>query len=443
MDINLGYRFLLVFLIIALNAFFSGAEVSLLSVRQSRLKQMAEEGVVGAQAALSLLANPERLLSVVQVGVTIASLALGWAGEDTVFAVLAGWLQPMVNPATERVVHGVAFTLSFLLITYAHVVLGEVVPKNLSIEHSDRLAVMVSPALLVFYRVVGPFVTVIERSATWVSRLIGLRGESAGAGHSREELKYIVTASHRHGYLDEFEEKALTRLLEIREYSAREIMVPRHSFVSAPLDADLDELLTIFNEHKYSRLLIYERDPEQIRGILYAKDLLEIWHQRRIAKEKRRQAPRFDILRFLKTPAVVPETKPLVQLIDTFRMSHVHLALVVDEFGSVTGLITLEDVLEQVFGEIEDEHDVRLPPLPVVWDALDLDGSITIRDLETQHEIELPVNAGFETLAGFLLYRLGSIPKSGDEVLYGDFKFTVEEMDRNRIAKVRVEKTVS
>jgi CBS domain containing-hemolysin-like protein len=440
MDINLGYRFLLVSLIIALNAFFSGAEVALLSVRQSRLKQKADEGVVGAQAALSLLSNPERLLSVVQVGVTIASLGLGWAGEDTVFAVLSAWMQPLMTPANQYWLHGVSFAVSFLIITYAHVVLGEVVPKNLSIEHSDRIAMLVSPALLVFYRVAGPFVTIIERSAAGLSRAIGLKGEATGAGHSSEELKFIVRASRWHGYLEDFEERTIVRLLEIRDYSAREIMVPRHEFISVPAEATLDELLRIFHEHKYSRILVYDREPEHIVGIVYAKDLLEVWHARRASRERRRPVPAFDLKRLLKSPPVVPETKPLIQLIDAFRMSHVHLALVVDEFGSVTGLVTLEDVLEQVFGEIEDEHDTGPPPMPVVWDELDLDGSINIRDLEMQHGIQLPVNAGFETLAGFLLYTLGSIPAAGETVSHGDLRFTVMEMERNRIAKVRVEK---
>jgi CBS domain containing-hemolysin-like protein len=443
MDIDPGYRFLLVFLILALNAFFAGAEVSLLSVRQSRLKQMASEGVVGAQAALSLLANPERLLSVVQVGVTIASLGLGWAGEDTVFALLAGQLRPLMTPETEAWLHGAAFAVSFLLITYAHVVLGEVVPKNLSIEHADRLAVLVASPLLLFYRVSGPFVTVIERSAALVSRAIGLKGEATGAGHTPEELKFIVASSRRHGQLEDFEEKAIGRLLDIRDYSAREIMVPRHEFVSAPVEAGLDELLEIFNEHKYSRILVYEREPEHIIGIIYAKDLLEVWHQRRVARARQRPVPPFDLRRALKNPPVVPETKPLVQLIDTFRLSHVHMALVVDEFGSVTGLVTLEDVLEQVFGEIEDEHDVRIPPQPSVWDRLELDGTINIRDLQTQHGIELPANAGFETLAGFLLYSLGAIPQAGETVSHGDLRFTVIEMERNRIAKVTVDKVAA
>ncbi|MBK5295466.1 MAG: HlyC/CorC family transporter [Acidobacteriia bacterium] len=440
MDLNLGYRFLLVALIIALNAFFSGAEVALLSVRQSRLKQLADEGHAGAAAALSLLANPEKLLSVVQVGVTLASLGLGWAGEDTVFYFLNLLLAPLVTPATRVYLHGASFTLAFLIITYAHVVLGEVVPKNLAIEKSDRLAALVSPPLLLFYRIAGPFVSVIEKSAGAVSRVMGLRGEQAGSSHTPEEIKFIAASSRRHGHLAPFVEESLQRLLDLAEFSAREIMVPRSAFVIVPVEATLDDLLQAFSENKYSRVLVYEGVPENVIGFVFAKDLMEVWHQRRGANEKRRPALPFDLRRLLRQPIVVPETKPLTQLVDSFRRSHSHMAIVVDEFGSVTGLLTLEDVLEQIFGEIEDEHDVRLPPLPIVWEALDLDGSTSIRDLETQYGIEVPSNAGFETLAGFLLFRLGTIPNVGAEVTHGELRFTVQGMEHNRVSRVKVDR---
>jgi putative hemolysin len=441
MDFNLGYRFLLVLLIIALNAFFSGSEVALLSVRQSRLRQMADEGYAGAQAALSLLANPEKLLSVVQVGVTLASLGLGWAGEDTVFYVLNIFFSPFITPVTEPYVHGFSFVLAFLLISYAHVVLGEVVPKNLAIEQADRLAALVAPPLLVFYRVVGPFVLVIEKSASAVSRTIGLKGDSSVATHTAEEIRFIVASSRKYGYLDPFAEESIQKLLDLSGLSAREIMVPRSSFVAVPVEATLDDVLKTFAENKYSRILVYEKVPENVMGFVFAKDLMEVWFQRRFATERRRPVPAFEIRRLLRQPLVVPETKPLTQLVDNFRRSHSHMAIVVDEFGSVTGLLTLEDVLEQVFGEIEDEHDVRLPPLPVVWDVVELDGATNIRDLETQYGIEVPTNAGFETLAGFLLFRLGAIPNEGDIVEHGDLKFTVEQMDRNRIVQVKVERS--
>ncbi len=440
MDISIGYRFLLVALIIALNAFFSGAEVALISVRQSRLRQLAEEGQVGAQAALNLLANPERLLSVVQVGVTFTSLGLGWAGEGTVYAALLRLIGPLVTPQTEAVFHGISFAVAFLLITYAHVVLGEVVPKNLAIEKADKLAMLVAPPLLLFYRIASPFVTAIERSASAVSRALGLRGESSAATHTPEEIKFVLTASRRHGHLDEFEERAATRILELKEISAREIMVSRNDMVSVPVTASLDDLLQVMSENKHARVPVWEDAPENILGIVYLKDLLEVWYLRRQANERRRQAPPFQIRRLLRQPLFVPETKALPQLLQDFRHGNAHMALVVDEFGTVSGLVTLEDVLEQVFGEIEDEHDLGLKPFPLIWDKLELEGATTIRDLETQYGIELPTDAGFETLAGFLLYRFGEIPKLGDQVSHDDTCFTVLEMDRHRIVRVLIEK---
>jgi CBS domain containing-hemolysin-like protein len=440
MDLNLGYRFLLMAIIVAANAFFAAAEAALISVRPSRLKQMAEEGQSGAKLAMELHKNPERMLSAVQVGVTLASLGLGWAGEATVFDVINNWLRPLIGEGKEPLLHAISFAISFGAITYVHVVMGEVVPKNLAIERSDRIAVLLAPPLALFIRLSGPFVNGLERSSGWVSRAMGLRGEMAGPGsHSPEELRFILSSSHKHGLLPEFEERSMHRLLDLNELSTREIMVPRNQIVSVPITAALDDVLRVFQENKYSRIPVYERDPENIHGLVYAKDLLEMWQKRREANEQRRQSPPFELRRFLRKPLVVPESKPVSQLLDEFRHSHAHMALVVDEFGTVVGLVTLEDVMEQIFGEIEDEHDLRPPPLPVIWDNLELDGATTIRDLETQYGIKLPSQAGFETLAGFLLYRLGAIPAGGDRIDYDGLRFTVTAMDRNRVAKVLVE----
>ena len=441
MDGMFGYRLLLLLVILALNGFFAGAEVALLSMRRSRVKAMAEEGQRGAQAAMSLLENPERLLSVVQVGVTLASLGLGWAGEDTVFGLFVRAFNPILTPATAGILHGISFALSFLVMTFLHVVLGEVVPKNLALEKADRLAVLVSPVLLVFYRVSAPFVFVIERSASAVSRALGLKGETHGGGHSAEELKFIISTSVEHGHLLQFEQAAIQRLIELQNYAVREIMVPRKDILSAPVDASLDQLLQMMAESQYSRLPVYEGKPEQIIGILHFKDLVNVWQQRRRANESRRPAPQFELRRLLRKPMVVPESKLLSQLVDDFRTAHAHMAMVVDEFGTIVGLVTLEDVLEQIFGEIEDEHDIRRPELPPAEAReLELDGSINIRDLEVHYGISVPVDAGFETLAGFLLFQLGRIPQVGDSVEHGDRSFRVLEMERNRIARVLVEK---
>lgn len=433
----MALRLVLLAAIVAVNGFFAAAEVSLVSVRRSRLKQLAGEGNLGARAALDLLANPERLLSVTQVGVTLASLGLGWAGEDSLYEIFRSWFHAFITPGTEPIWRGVCFALAFLSMSYAHVLIGEVVPKNLAIEKADRLALLVAPVLKLFYAVAAPFVIVVERSASLISRLLGLHGHGAG-GHSAEELKFIIESSRREGHLDLFEEEAIQKLLELKFVAAREVMTPRRDIVSISVDTGLDDLLRLALEHEFSRLPVYEGKPEHIVGIIHYKDLMRAWQERKIAADHRRPPQPFRLRRFLRDVLVVPETKQLTQLLDEFRRRHTHLAMVVDEFGTITGLITLEDVLEQVFGEIGDEHDTRRPqPIPGAA-VLVVDGATSIRDLDSQYGVELPGDAGFETLAGFLLFRFGYIPTPGESVTFEHRTFIVEQMDRNRIARVKI-----
>jgi CBS domain containing-hemolysin-like protein len=434
------YRFIILTAVLLLNGFFAAAEVALISVRKSRLRALAEQGQVGAQAALNLLANPARLLSVTQAGVTLASLGLGWAGENSVYDLFLGIFNPLLSPALAPLMHAVSFGLAFLLISYAHIVLGEVVPKNLAIEKADRLAILVAPALLVFDRISSPFVFFAERSAAALSHWIGLHGSHSGGGHSAEELKFIVSSSRREGHLHRFEEDAIQALLELPNYYAREIMVPRNAIVSVSVDASLDEVLRRMRENQYSRLPVYQGDREHIIGYVHYKDMMRIWEERRVAAERKRVLRPFHLSRVLRKPLVVPETKPVHDLIDEFRNTHTHMAVVVDEFGTIVGLVTLEDALEQILGEIGDEHDVKRPRPAAEASVIEVDGATTIRDLDTQYGLELPGDAGFETLAGFLLFQLGSIPREGEVVDYGGRKFTIREMDRNRIARVAIER---
>jgi CBS domain containing-hemolysin-like protein len=434
----MSLRFILLIAIVALNGFFAAAEVSLVSVRRSRLKELAGRGNVSARAALGLLANPGRLLSVTQVGVTLASLGLGWAGEDTLYSVLLSLLDPVITPRTTVWLHGISFGAAFLAISFVHVVIGEVVPKNLAIEKADRLALLMAPPLLVFLRISAPFVFVVDRTAAVLSHALGLHGGHTGGGHSPEELKFIVETSRHEGYLEGFEEDAIQKLLELKDVNAREIMTPRIDIVSVSVEASLDELLRLTLEHKYSRLPVYEGSPEHVIGIVHYKDLMQAWQERKTAADRHQPARPFRLRRYLRQPLVVPETKPLNQIVDEFRQRHTHLAMVVDEFGTITGMLTLEDVLEQIFGEIGDEHDVRRP-LPIAGaPVIEVDGSTNIRDLASQYEIELPGDAGFETLAGFLLFQLGYIPAPGESVTYGSRTFIVEAMDRNRITRVKI-----
>jgi putative hemolysin len=434
------FRILLVILLIAVNGFFAGAEVALLSVRHSRLRQMAEEGQAGAQAALSLLSNPGRLLSVTQVGVTLASLGLGWVGEDTLYRVLIAFVHPVTTPLTTKFLHGASFVVSFLVISYFHVVMGEVVPKNLAIAKADRLAVLVAPALLVFYRVSSAFVVIIERSAGVITRALRLKGAPQGGGHSAEELKLIVSSSRGLGYVPEAQEDMIHRVLDLGNVSVREIMVPRNDMVSIPVDATLDEVLHTMIQERHSRLPVYEGAPEKIIGILHYKDLLPVWEERRRAIHSGRPSRAFHITRLIRPHLVVPETKPLSQMLEEFQRGNSHMAMVVDEFGTIVGMLTVADVLEDVVGKIEDEHDEKSGLRAPEADDVELDGATRIRDLEAEFGIEIPADAGFETLAGFLLFRLGEIPHVGESVEYQDRRYTVLEMDRNRIARVKVEK---
>ena len=433
-------RLLLVALLIAVNGFFAGSEVALLSVRHSRLREMAENGAAGAQAALNLLSNPGRLLSVTQVGVTLASLGLGWAGENTVYQILISWLHPRTTPLETDILHGACLVAAFLMISYLHVVLGEVVPKNLSIAQADRLAAIVAPALLVFYRLSLPFVVVVERSAGVITRALKLKNAAYGGGHSAEELKLIVSSSRGLGYLPEAQEDMIHRVLDLDYVVAREIMVPRNDIVSVEAGASLDDVLRTMISTKHSRLPVYRGSPEKIVGILHYKDLLPVWEERRRVIRSGQASRSFRIGRLLRPHLVVPETKPLSQLLEEFRAGQSHIAMVVDEFGTIVGMLTVQDVLEHLVGRIEDEHDDKDARPDVDADETELDGATRIRDLESEYGIEIANEGEFETLAGFVLFQRGEIPKPGESVEYQGRRYTVLEMDRNRVARVRVEK---
>lgn len=434
-----GYRLIFMFAIIGGNAFLAAAEIGLVSSRPSRLKQRADSGNVGAQAALALLDNPERLLSVIQVGLTLLSLALGSLGEETLHGLVLSLFGPILTKSTEAALSVVSVAIAFVVMTYFHVVFGEVVPKNLAIEKAERVAIIAAPPLLVFSKLVGPFVWILERSSTLISKWIGVHGHQH-AEHTPEELKFVVSASHAAGHLTAFEEEALRRTLELQDYSAREVMVPRSQMVTVDADADIDEVLQMMSGSRYSRLPVVEPDNENPIGFVHVKDVLDFWAQRRQSNTRRRPVAPFNVRHILRKAPIVPESRALHLLLDDLRQQHAHLAFIVDEFGSVTGLVSIEDVFEQVFGEIEDEFDLQATLPPDEAPSFEVEGTIPIRDLETQYEIILPAGDEFETLAGYLMFRLGRIPRQGESIEHEGRRFTVAGMDFNRVATVRIDR---
>lgn len=438
MDSNFAYRILLMFFIIGLNAFFAGSETALVSVRLSRLRELADERAAGAHAALSLLARPERLLSVVQVGLTVCSLVLGWVGEETLFGFFRSFMGPIVTPATTAVIHAVCVTLAFALMTFLHVVLGEVVPKNLAMDRADRLALLVAPILLVFYKAVGPFVWSIERTAGALSRLAGMRRTALANPHSIEEIKFILGTTEAAGHLSSFERDSVENMLDLRTLLVREVMVPLHALTMVPVSATYEDVLQTFADSRHSRLPVYDGVREHVLGIVHAKDMLAYARTRTTAAARLRLLPPFDLHHFVREMPFVPETKPLDQQLDEVRAGPFIVSFVVDEYGTIAGMISADDVLEQVFGRIRDEFDPREVRLEITG-PLDVEGTIPIRDLETEYGIELPIEPEYETLAGFLLFRLSRIPNTGDSVEYGGRRFEVTRMAANRIAEVHIE----
>lgn len=435
------FRILLVGLLVLANGFFATVEFALVSVRRSWLQQKAAQGDTRAEAALKLIGNLNNVVTGTQLGITMTSLGLGWVGEIT----LAGLLQaPLAASGLGNlmVVHAAALTLAFFLITFLHVVIGELVPKQVALGRAERLSLLVAWPMTIFLNLVQKPLRILYWCSFYLAQRLGARPSGAPAhSFSAEELKTLVTGSYRSGALPEYQQEMIHNVIDLPEVLVREIMVPRPNIVSIPVNLTLEELLRVVIEDQHSRLPVYEGTPEQIMGVLYTKDLLRFWQEQWTAWAAGRRPREFVLRSLLREIQVVPETKPIDQLLQEFQRRRRHIALVVDEFGSIVGLVTVEDVLEQVVGEIEDEYDWEMPPgLRLGERTLVLDARINIRDLENQYEVILPRDQGFETLAGFVLHQLGRIPEAGESFLSEDYRFTVLEVENHRVARVKLEK---
>jgi putative hemolysin len=438
-------RVFLILLLVAANAFFAAAEFSLVSVRDTRIQQLIDAQRIGARIVQRLHRNLDEVVNGVQLGITLTSLTLGWVGEPT--------LAPLVERLTGQLPHLhvysqiISTALAFILISSLHVILGELVPKSLALERAEQVALAVAAPMEVFLTLTRPFLFLMSRAAGGVLRIFGSRKMHQGPVHSPDELKLIVTASRQFGQIPEFQEEMIHSALELENVSVREVMVPRPSIFSLPGDLSLDEALARVVEEQHSRIPVYDplRGPEHIIGVLYSKDLMRWTRLRLSASPMQPNSGRIASMRIsqiMRDVLVVPETKVLLDLLQEFKLRKRHLAVVVDEFGSTAGVITVEDVLEQLVGEIEDEFDVAPTEQPVLegGSTLLLEGAFSIRDLESQYGLVLPRDAGFETLAGFVLARLQKIPAAGESFEYDGHRFTVESVEGHRVVRVKIEK---
>jgi magnesium and cobalt exporter, CNNM family len=439
-------RVLLVVALVAANAFFAAAEFALVSIRETRIEELIRARRIGARILQRLHRNLDEVVTGVQLGVTIVSLTLGWIGEPMVAHFVEGLHFLEKVPHAMIYAHGIAIAIAFGLITFMHVILGELVPKSLALQRAEQVALAVAAPMDVFLTLTRPLIFVLGSSAGSVLRLFGLRRVRQGPIHSADEVKLIVSASRELGQITAAQEEMVRHALDLENITVREVMAPRPGIFSLPGDMPVHIAIDRVVEEQHSRVPIYDPQsgPEHIIGILYAKDLMR-WAGLRLTARTQGVPLRISemkISQVMHDAMVVPETKPLSELLEEFKDRKRHMAIVVDEFGSTTGLITAEDILEQLVGEIEDEYDVA--SLSATQSAesktLLLDGTIGLRDLESQYDLALPRDAGFETLAGFMLSRLQKIPAIGDTCSYDGRRFMVEEMEGHRIARVKVER---
>jgi len=440
----LFHTIMVAFFILA-NSFFVAAEFAMVSVRETRIQQLIALGRPGARTVLQLKRNIDEFLPAVQFGVTLAALALGWVGEPAVAQVILrlvhGWLHVLPAHAVLYA-HAAAVIIAFALISYFEVLLGELVPKSLALQRAERIALAVAGPMDVFIRITRPAVNLMNSSAALVLKLFRAPLHGEGAVHSPEEIKLIATATRRMGLLPLFQEEIIHRAIELNHVTVREIMTPRGKIFSLPADLLVEQASARIVEEQHSRVPVYDpvKGPENIIGIVYSKDISRLMHFRGVALALGGKGSSGLTLRqVMHGLMVVPETKLAVDLLQEFQERRRHMAIVVDEFGSTVGIVTAEDALEQIVGELEDEFDIARSPLLSSTGAMSLDGSTTLRDLGTQLHWNFPREGGVETLAGFMLAHLGHIPEAGESIEHAGRRYTVAEMAGRRISRVTVQ----
>jgi len=431
---------LLLVLLVGLNAFFVLAEYSLLRVRRTRLEQLVSEGEARARLIQGLWADPSQLFSGIQLGITLASLLMGWLGEYVVAQGLVRLLEAahLQRHVSLAIAHATAVSVAFVFVTVLVMVLGELVPKMLAYERSEALALLLAPPITWFFRISRRPVDILDRLSSGVMRL--LRPEPSaphGTQMTPEEVKLMVSAIRQGGLLEEEQEEMIHSVFELDRVKVREIMVPWPKVTSLPVTSNLGEILEKVAGDLHARIPVYEGSPDNIVGVLNTKGLLPLVLER----QHRGDSPNavFDLRRLLHQPMIVPETMSLTQLLEEARPRRAQMALVVDEFGTFVGLVTLDDVVEQIVGEIESDGGASAAQR-LSANVLVLDGTIGLRQLAEDYGIELPRGAGYETLAGFVLDQLGAVPWGGETFVFENRRYSVVVMEDRRIARVRVEK---
>lgn len=428
-------KLLAVLALVLANAFFVAAEFALVSVRRSRMEELAAHGVRLAKVVQRATRDLDRYIAGTQLGITIASLGLGWIGESTLAHLLEPWLQWLPKAWKSVTAHSIAVTVAFIAITFLHVVLGELVPKSLALQNPDRTALWVAKPMEICVLLMRPFIAALNGCGNLVLR--ALRLQTTGSHHlihSVEELKILIEASHEGGVLDEVERDMLRRVFRFSELVAREVMVHRVDIEGIDVDTPYDELMQRVSQTSHTRLPVYEDNIDNIIGVLHVRDLLQVRHK---------EGQPFNVRQLLRKPLIVAETVSIEKLLDQFRREKTQMAIVVDEYGGTAGLVTLEDVIEEIVGEVQDEFD-KEEPLIIERE----DGTAIVSGQTRLDEINERFDLNFEaedvdTIGGLVMSQLGRLCRVGDALTIDGVQLRVEEVRGRRIRKVLLRREVS
>jgi len=435
-------QFICVIMLVALNGFFAAVEFSLVAVRMSRVRQLVAKGNAQAKIVEELLSDLRRVVSGVQVGITLTSLAIGALGEATLARLVESFMPVQGNVRMLLVIHGAALAVAFILLSALHVVFGELVPKSLSLARAERVALMVARPFQWFVRTFRWAIDLLDGVSGVIVKALGvLTPTGHGVAHSTEELQIQIQQARERGLIAVGEEKFILGAIELSHLQVREIMVSRPDMHTLPVEASLEEVMRVFATTQRSRLPVYRGALDHVLGFVHIKDMMWVLLDReRRLEEKLPSPPPFDLRRVLREVLIVPETKPAGELLLELRSRHVGIAMVVDEFGSILGLVTKEDILEQLVGEIHDEFDVVEKPLKLADGAVVFDAALNVRDLDSQYNIALPEDPAYATVGGFVMDQLGFIPRGGESFEFGPYRFSVVEMDGRRVARVKIQR---
>jgi CBS domain containing-hemolysin-like protein len=420
---------LITLLLVLVNGFFVAAEYSFIRVRETQIDELAAAGSATAKLAKRIGDHLDSYIAAAQLGVTLASLAIGWIGEPAVATLISpafGWLRDM----SETLFHVLSFAIAFLAITYLHIVLGELAPKYLAIQRAVRIALLCAYPLDLFYRLVRPFNWLVSQSANAIVRTMGIKPHEALEAHSDQELKMLVAASAKQGVLQESERVIVGNALDFADTVVRQVMVPRTEIVAVPEDLDLAGLIAVARQTRFSRFPVYREDLDHVVGVVHVKDLVGV--------DRTSHAKARDLMR--RVP-MIPETLRLDQALAEFRRQRAGMAIVIDEFGGTAGLVTLEDILEQLVGEVTDEFD-QSEEQRIREEApgsFVIDGLVSLADLRERLGISL-TDEPYDTVGGMVFGRLGRVAKVGDSVEVEGYRFTVSAVDGRRVAQVKVQR---